>query len=137
MNYYFENAYKMAVKAFNRREIPVGCVITKNGKIIAKSFNNRQKNYNILGHAEINCILKSEKKLKDWRLDGCFMYVTLEPCDLCAKIIKEARIDHVFFLIDNKKSKHLLQNMTQTNDCDAIKNKYLCVFNDFFKKLRH
>lgn len=132
MNNYFDVAYKEAVKAYKKREIPVGAVIVKNGVIIAKSHNNRQKKHNVLGHAEINVILKAEKKLKDWRLDGCTMYVTLEPCDMCKTIIKESRIDKVFFLMNKLKDKN--QNLER---CEKIAKNYEMLMQDFFKKLRN
>jgi len=83
MKDFFDVALLEAQKAFKKGEIPVGAVIVKDNKIIAKSHNNRQKKFNVYGHAEINCIIKAAKKIKDWRLDDCEMYVTLEPCDLC------------------------------------------------------
>ena len=129
-------AYKEALKAFKKREIPVGAVIVKNNKIITKSHNNRQKKYNVLGHAEINAILQAEKKLKDWRLDGCILYVTLEPCQLCQKVIEESRIDQVIYLLEQDKSKIESNKYKQTNDCDNIKENYQKMINSFFQKLR-
>ena len=133
---YFKMAYKEAVKAYKKGEVPVGAVIVKNNKVISKSNNNRQKKHNLLGHAEINCILKAEKKLKDWRLDGCDLYVTLEPCNLCNICIRESRINNVFFLIsqfDPEINKH---RITRTNDCDILGEKYQNLLTSFFKKLR-
>lgn len=135
MQNYMEIAYKQAKKAFNNKEVPVGAVIVKNNKIIAVSRNNRQKKYNLLGHAEINCILKAEKKLKDWRLDGCDMYVTLQPCDMCAMVIKESRLNRVFFLISQEKCIKN-SNFLQTNDCDELTNSYKNILNNFFSDLR-
>lgn len=128
-----EVAYKEALKAFKKNEIPVGAIIVKNNKIIAKCHNDRQKKNNVLGHAEIKAVLKAEKKLKDWRLNGCDMYVTLEPCEMCSIIIKESRIDNVYFLI---KQKERSTKEIQTNDCGGLQAKYQKILNDFFKKLR-
>jgi len=97
MEKYMKLAYEESIKAYKKNEVPVGAIIIKNNKIIAKAKNNRQKKHNILGHAEINCIQKAEKKLKDWRLNDCVMYVTLEPCNMCSEIIKESRIKEVVF----------------------------------------
>ena len=135
---YFEVVLKEAKKAYKKNEVPVGAVIVKNNKIIAKGRNTRQYHYSVLGHAEINALLKAEKKLKDWRLDDCIMYVTLEPCNLCKTIINESRIKEVYYLIAkddnsyNSNSKYI-----QTNDCDSIKNEYNKYFNNFFENLRN
>lgn len=94
---------KNARKAFRKGEIPVSAVIMDHfGNIVATAYNNRQNSCNVLGHAEVNCILKAEKKLKDWRLDGYFMIVSLEPCDMCSMIIKESRLDSVYYFLPKK-----------------------------------
>ena len=129
-------AYKEALKAYKKKEIPVGAVIVKDNKIIAKSHNNRQKKYNVLGNAEINAILKTEKKLRDWRLDGCILYVTLEPCQLCQKVIEESRIDQVIYLLEQDKSKLESNKYKQTNDCNKLRENYQKIINTFFQKLR-
>lgn len=136
MEEYFSICIDEAKKAYKRNEIPVGAIIVKDDKVIAKSHNNRQRNYNVLGHAEINCILKAEKKIKDWRLDGCTMYVTLEPCDMCRKIIECARIDKVYFLVCQDKSTNFDNKFTQTFDCDVLKSEYELLLKEFFSNLR-
>ena len=89
--------------AKNNNEIPVGAVIVdENNNIIASGHNDRQNNYNVLGHAEINAIINAEKNIKDWRLNGYSIYVTLEPCDMCSYVIKEARIDKVYFFVNSE-----------------------------------
>lgn len=94
---------KNAEKAYKKGEIPVSAVILdQSGKVISSSFNNRQRKCNILGHAEINAILKAEKKLRDWRLDGYTMVVTLEPCNMCSVIIKECRLDKIYYFLPKK-----------------------------------
>jgi len=130
MTKYMELALKEAEKAYKNGEVPVGAVIVKNNKIVAKSRNNRQKKKNILGHAEINCIIKAEKKLKDWRLDGCTLYVTLEPCDMCSIVIKESRIEKVVFLLNKDKK------LYNDNEYDEISLKYKKLLQNFFVKLR-
>ncbi len=97
---YMLEAFKEAKKAFKNAEIPVGCVIVKNNKIITKSHNSREKKHNVLGHAEVIAITKTTKKLKTWKLDNCDMYVTLKPCTMCENIIKQARIRNVYYLLD-------------------------------------
>ncbi|MBE6156617.1 MAG: nucleoside deaminase [Firmicutes bacterium] len=136
MDRYTFLAYKEAMKAYKKKEIPVGAVIVKNNKVIAKSRNNRQKRYNLLGHAEINCIVKAEKKLKDWRLDGCEMYVTLEPCDMCKFHIKEARIKKVHYLVSSSKQEQKDPLFEQTNGCNTLFEEYKRMLKSFFCNLR-
>ncbi len=136
INEYMQIAYNEAIKSYKKNEIPVGAIIVKNQKIISKAHNNRQKKYNLLGHAEINAILKAEKKIKDWRLDGCIMYVTLEPCLMCQHLIKEARIDKVVYLLKQKNEFLDKQKYIQTNDCNEFLQPYEKLVNNFFKKLR-
>lgn len=139
MNYFFEVALKEAYKAYNKNEIPVGAVIVKNNKIIAKAHNNRQNKCSILGHAEILCIIKAEKKLKDWRLDDCDLYVTLQPCNICLDIIEEARINNVFYLKAQKLQEKLSKKVEikQTNVCNNLCDKYNFLLKNFFLKLRN
>lgn len=88
-------AKKQAMKAYALREVPIGCVIVYEGKIIARGYNRRNTDKNTVSHAEINAIRKASKKLGDWRLEGCTLYVTLEPCQMCAGAIIQARVDRV------------------------------------------
>lgn len=90
-------AIKEAKKAAAEGEVPVGAVIVKDGEIIAKGRNTREKEQSALGHAEINAIKKACKKLDSWRLDDCEIYVTMEPCPMCAGAIINARIPTVVF----------------------------------------
>lgn len=88
-------ALKQSAKAYTIEEVPIGCVIVYEGKIIARGYNKRNISGSTLGHAEIEAIRKASKKLGDWRLEGCTMYITLEPCPMCAGAIVQARIDRV------------------------------------------
>lgn len=92
---YMAEAMKEARKAYRKRETPIGCVIVRDGKIIARGRNRRDRSGNVLAHAEIEAIRKACRKLKDWRLEGCTMYVTLEPCPMCAGAIVQARMDRL------------------------------------------
>ncbi len=78
-------------------EIPVGAVIVKDGKVIASAFNKKEAELDVTSHAEILAIREASKKLKNWRLEGCSMYVTLEPCPMCAWAILQARLNCVYF----------------------------------------
>ena len=90
-----KEAIRQAKKARALEEVPIGCVIVSDGKIIARGYNRRNTDKNTLSHAELNAIRKASKKLGDWRLEGCTMYVTLEPCQMCAGAIVQARIPRV------------------------------------------
>ncbi len=90
---YMRAAVAQARKAYSIGEVPIGCVIVHEGKIIARGYNRRTIDKNTLAHAEISAIRKACKKLGDWRLEGCTIYVTLEPCPMCAGALMQSRID--------------------------------------------
>lgn len=92
---YMREALRQAEKASAAGDVPIGCVIVYEDKIIARGYNKRNQQKTTLGHAEISAIQKASKKLGDWRLEGCTMYVTLEPCPMCAGAIVQARIPYV------------------------------------------
>lgn len=93
---YMKEAIKQAKKALALNEVPIGCVIVYEDKIIARGYNRRATDKNTLSHAELNAIRKASKKLGDWRLDDCRMYITLEPCQMCAGAIVQSRIKKVY-----------------------------------------
>lgn len=101
---YMREAIKQAKKAAMIDEVPIGCVIVKDDKIIARGYNKRNKMKSTLAHAEILAIKKATKVVGDWRLEGCTMYVTLEPCQMCAGAIVQARIDRVVIGCMNPKA---------------------------------
>lgn len=132
MEKYLEILLKLIKKAEKKQEVPVACLILdEQGKIISKKINNRQNKYNILGHAEINAILATEKKIKDWRLDKCTMIVSLCPCELCQQIIKEARITRVYYLVDNKNNKKIISNITKIKN-EKYQEEYQKILQRFF-----
>ena len=92
---YMKAAIREAKKAYALDEVPIGCVIVQDGTIIARGYNRRNTEGNTLAHAELTAIKKASKKTGDWRLEDCTMYVTLEPCQMCAGAIVQARIDKV------------------------------------------
>ena len=94
---YMQLALKMALIAKKKNEVPVGCVIVKDDKIISKAYNTRNKSQNAVNHAEILAIRKACKRLKSWRLENAEIYVTLEPCPMCAGAIANARIKKCVF----------------------------------------
>ena len=101
---YMKEALKQAKKAYAIDEVPIGCVIEYEGKIIARGYNKRNYIKSTLGHAEIAAIKKAGKVIGDWRLEGCTMYVTLEPCPMCAGAILQARIPKVVIGCMNPKA---------------------------------
>ncbi len=101
---FMAEAIRQAHKAYALEEVPIGCVIIYEGKIIARGYNRRNTEKNTLAHAELNAIRKASRKLGDWRLDGCTMYVTLEPCQMCAGAIVQSRIKRVVMGCRNSKA---------------------------------
>lgn len=101
---YMKAAIRQARKAYDLQEVPIGCVIVYEGKIIGRGYNRRNTDKNTLAHAEIKAINRASKKLGDWRLEGCTLYVTLEPCQMCAGAIVQARIDEVVMGCMNPKA---------------------------------
>lgn len=89
---FMREALRQAKKAYALDEAPIGCVIVQDGKIIARGYNRRNTDKNTLSHAELIAIRKAAKKLGDWRLEGCTMYITLEPCQMCAGAMVQARL---------------------------------------------
>lgn len=110
---YMKIALKMAELAYIDGDVPVGAIIIKDNKIIAKAYNKREKTKNITDHAELIAIKKACKKIGDWRLNGCTMYVTLEPCAMCKGAISQSRIDKVIYGTANiRESENKLVNIT-------------------------
>lgn len=101
---YMKEAIRQAKKAWKLQEVPIGCVIVKDGHIIARGYNRRNTDKNTLSHAEIRAIQKASRVVGDWRLEECTMYITLEPCQMCAGAIVQARIPHVVIGTRNPKA---------------------------------
>lgn len=143
---YMKEAIRQAKKAYVIGEVPIGCVIVRDGKIISRGYNRRTIDKNTLAHAELAAIKKASKKLDDWRLEGCTMYVTLEPCQMCAGALVQSRIDRVVVGCMNPKAGcagsilNLLQ-MPEFNHQVELKTGVLeeeCsqMMKDFFRELR-
>ena len=112
---FMEQALCQAQKAYKKDEVPIGAVVVKDGKIIAKAYNKREKSGDATAHAEILAIKKACKKVHDFRLNGCDIYVTLEPCTMCMGAILNARIDNLFF--------GAYANKENTLSCEEINNR--------------
>lgn len=139
--YYMKIAIKEAEKALNNGEMPVGAVVVKNNKIIGKGYNKKEKTKNALMHAEIIAIQKACKKNKDWRLNYCELYVTMEPCIMCMGAIIESRIKKIYCGVENKKSKNI-NNEIYVNEkiefnCGILKKEVLNQITTFFKIIRN
>ena len=143
---FMKEAIRQAKKAYALREVPIGCVIVYEGKIIARGYNRRNTDKNTTSHAEINAIRKASKKLGDWRLEGCTLYVTLEPCQMCAGAAVQARLDRVVIGAMNAKAGCAgsiinLLDMQQFNHQIPITKGVLeqeCsqILSEFFKRIR-
>ena len=101
---YMKAAIRQAKKAYALDEVPIGCVIVQDGKVIGRGYNRRNTDKSTLSHAEITAIRKASKKLNDWRLEECTLYVTLEPCQMCAGAIVQARVKEVVIGAMNPKA---------------------------------
>ena len=101
---YMKEAIRQAKKAYALDEVPIGCVIVQDGKIIARGYNRRNTDKNTLAHAELTAIRKASRKTGDWRLEDCTMYVTLEPCQMCAGAIVQSRMKKVVIASMNPKA---------------------------------
>lgn len=137
---FMDLAYREAIKARDKDEVPVGAVIVKDGKVIARAHNLKEKNNDPMGHAEILCIKKACKKVNDWYLKDCELYVTLEPCVMCVGAIINARIKKVYYgardlkggalgglfnLMDQKGFNHYFDlECMEEEKCSSILKKY-------------
>ena len=100
-NKYMDLAFKYAEDAFKLDEVPIGAVIVKNDEVISYGFNTKEKDCCVMSHAEIIAIKRAEEVLGNWRLEDCDLYVTLDPCPMCASAIKQSRIKNVYSALNN------------------------------------
>lgn len=143
---FMKEALKEAQKAYNKLEIPVGAVIVKDGKIISRAHNIKEEKQDTTKHAEIIAIQKASKKLETWRLNDCEMYVTLEPCSMCAGAIIQSRIKKVYIGTMDEKTgacgsvlnlfKDFKFNHTVELETGILQEDCEKLLKDFFKTLR-
>ena len=143
---YMKAAIAQARKAEALLEVPIGCVIVCGGKVIARGYNRRNTDHNTLSHAELNAVRKASRALGDWRLEGCTMYVTLEPCPMCAGALVQARIDRVVIGAMNPKAGcagsvlNLLQeegfNHRVEIETGVLQEECSAMLRSFFRRLR-
>ena len=144
--FFMNEALKEAQKAYKELEIPVGCVIVKDGVVISRAHNQKEKKHDTTKHAEITAIQRASKKLKAWRLEGCDMYVTLEPYSMCAGALIQARIHKVYIgtmdektgscgsvlnLLEDYKFNHHVESET-----GILEDECKTILKNFFAKLR-
>lgn len=139
-------ALRQARKAEKLDEVPIGCVLVKEGKIIARGYNRRNTDKNTLSHAELNAIRRASRREGDWRLEECTMYITLEPCPMCAGAIVQARIPRVVIGSRNAKAGcagsvlNLLQverfNHQAQLTQGVLEEECSAMLSDFFRRLR-
>ena len=143
---YMKEALRLAKKAASIGEVPIGCVIVYEGKIIGRGYNRRTIDKNTLSHAELNAIRKASKYMGDWRLENCDIYITLEPCQMCSGAIIQARMRKVYIGCMNPKAGcagsilNLLQ-MPQFNhqveiEIGILEEECSSILKNFFKELR-
>ena len=143
---YMKEALKQAKKAYALGEVPIGCVIVYQDKIIARGYNRRNTDKNTLAHAEITAINRASKKIGDWRLEDCTLYVTLEPCQMCAGAIIQSRIPKVVMGCMNPKAGcggsilNILEMQEFNHQAEVVRGvlEEECsrILQDFFKQLR-
>lgn len=143
---YMKEAMDEAQKAYDLGEVPIGCVIVHEDKIIGRGYNRRKTDQNTLSHAELNAIAEASKALGDWRLEECTLYVTLEPCQMCAGAIVQARIPKVVMACRNVKAGcagtiiNLLQMPAFNHQVDIeegiLEEECSAMLKTFFKALR-
>ena len=144
--YFMKEALKQAKKAYNKLEVPVGVVIVKDNKIIARAYNQKEMKNNPIKHAEIVAIEKACKKLNNWRLNDCEMYVTLEPCPMCAGAIVNSRIKKIYIGAVQEKTgacgskTNIIEEYKSEAKVEVefgiLKERCLDIVQDFFKMLR-
>ena len=143
---YMKAAIREAKKAYALDEVPIGCVIVQDGTIIARGYNRRNTEGNTLAHAELTAIKKASKKTGDWRLEDCTMYVTLEPCQMCAGAIVQSRMKKVVIATMNPKAGcagsvlNILQMAAFKHQVEIEKGvlaeECSAMLSDFFRELR-
>lgn len=143
---FLDLAFFYAEKAYSANEVPIGAVIVKNNEVISYGFNKKEESNSVLAHAELIAIAEASKKLNNWRLEECDIYVTLDPCPMCASAIKQARIKNVYSALNNADSNNLPlildifstdkvnSSVNFVSNLDSERSKIL--LSNFFKKQR-
>ena len=136
---YINELINLSKKSLKKSEVPIAAlIIDENGKIISKAYNTRNIKQQTINHAEILAITKANKKLKSWRLNKCTLYVTIEPCDMCKSVIKESRIQNVYYLLPRlpEKNQYNKTIFNKLKDVSEKEDKYQEIINKFWKNKR-
>jgi len=136
---YINELINLSKKSLKKSEVPIAAlIIDENGKIISKAYNTRNIKQQTINHAEILVITKANKKLKSWRLNKCTLYVTIEPCDMCKSVIKESRIQNVYYLLPRlpEKNQYNKTIFNKLKDMSEKEDKYQEIINKFWKNKR-
>ena len=133
---YIDKTIEEAKKSLLSEDVPIGALIVLNDEIISYGYNTREKDYSVLGHAEINAIEQATRKLKRWNLSDCELYVSLEPCSMCKEIIKQARLSKVYYLLSKPDSKKEYDKTKFIKLKSNIEQMYVNILSEFFKKRR-
>ena len=146
-NHYFDHVYELALKAYDENEVPIAAVIVKDGKILASAYNHKEKDQCCTSHAEILAIEKASHLLHNWRLEDCDIYISLDPCPMCASAIKQARIQHVYSALNNSDSSNieLVEKIFETDHTNPSvsfqsnldSERFKQLLNSFFEKQRN
>lgn len=132
-----EKLIKTAQKSLKSDDVPVAAFILKDNIIISKGYNRREKDKNVLAHAEIIAIQKANKSLQRWNLNDCDMFVTLKPCSMCEAVIKQARLRNVYYLLEKEPNKKEYNKTNIINlNLKEYQDKYHNILASFFKKMR-
>ena len=145
--FYMNKAFNLAKRAIKKEEVPVGAILVYKDKIIASAYNKKDTKKSVLKHAELICIEKASRKLNNWRLNECILYVTLEPCPMCASAIQQARIKRIAYGTQSKNNKnkeivHKILTEVDANSaveitCGILENECASLLSNFFKKKRN
>lgn len=136
---YINELINLSKKSLKKSEVPIAAlIIDENDKIISKAYNTRNIKQQTINHAEILAITKANKKLKSWRLNKCTLYVTIEPCDMCKSVIKESRIQNVYYLLPRlpEKNQYNKTIFNKLKDMSEKEDKYQEIINKFWKNKR-
>ena len=136
---FMKKCVDLAMCAYDNDEVPVGAVVIKNNEIIGCGYNRKESSNLCTRHAEIDAIENANRNINSWRLDGCVLYVTLEPCLMCCGAILESRIDRVIYLVKRTNVHYSASDYVKCERFvgnDVLSKEYLNVLSDFFKKKR-
>lgn len=134
---YLKKTIELADESLKTGDVPIGAIVIQNNEIVGFGWNTREKDQDILGHAEINALMMATKRINNWNLQGCDLYVSLKPCSMCIEIIKQCRISNVYYLLDKSSSKkeYYRTNFEKISN-NFLESEYQEKISNFFAELR-